>query len=153
MTVVGVEDFVVESQIAAVEEIAQLYDWPLERVGTRCFRVTLAARNGDVYQIEVECTGFPVQPAAFHWRNPATGELDNLADSPMPYREGPNYFYKTGRICAPWNRLASTPGGPHREWQQSGWQEQKETGGTVTLAAMVLRISHELRSQRYSGRR
>ena len=146
---VTVEDLAVEREIAAVEENSQLHGWPFERVGARCFRVSLCARNGDVYQIEVECDGFPVQPSAFHWRNQETGQLDQLADSPAPYE----FFFPTGRICAPWNRLASTPGGPHTDWVQANWQQQDETKGTVTLAAMMLRIHFELRRGRYQGRR
>ena len=146
---VAVDDLVVEPQIAAVERIGQLHGWGFERVGPRCFRVSLSARTADVYQLEVDCTGFPAQPAAFHWRNPGTGQLDDLADAPAPY----NYFHGSGRICAPWNRLASTPGGPHEEWAKAAWQEQRQTGGTVTLAAMLLRVHSELRSERYQGRR
>ena len=80
-----VEDLAVERQIAAVEENAELQGWLFERVGPLCFRVSLSARNGDSFQMEVECDGFPVQPPAFHWRNPGTGHLDKLADSPAPY--------------------------------------------------------------------
>lgn len=143
-----VEDLAVELEIDAVKENAQLHGWPFERVGPRCFRVTLTGYNGDVYQVEVECDGFPVKPAAFHWRNPETGQLDALADSPAPY----GYFHGTGRICAPWNRLASVEGGPHPEWGQANWMQQRETGDTVKLAAMVTRLHHELRSQEYQGR-
>ncbi len=146
---VTVEDLNVERQIATVVEVAQLHDWPFERVGPRCFRVSFCARNGDVYQVEVECGKFPLQPAAFNWRNRETGKLDDLADSPRPY----DYFHSTGRICAPWNRLASTSGGPHPQWVQSSWQVQPETKSTVKLAAMVLRIHCELRSERYLGKR
>ena len=148
-----VEDLAIEREIEAVRENAQLQGWPFERVEPHCFRVTLSARNCDVYQIEVECGGFPTQPAAFHWRNPETGQRDALADAPEPYNTGDNFFFPTGRICAPWNRLASAEGGPHTEWVQSNWMQQAETRGTVTLAAMVLRLHYELRSQRYRGRR
>ena len=96
-----VEDLAVEPEIDAVKENAQLHGWPFERVGPRCFRVTFTANNGDIYQVEVECGGFPVQPAAFHWRNPGTGQLDALADSPAQY----GYFHDTGRICAPGTAL------------------------------------------------
>ena len=143
-----VDDLIVDSQIADVEEIGAIHGWQIERVGPRCFRVCLTARTGDLYQLEVECEGFPTMPA-FHWRNRTTGRLDERADSPHPY----NYFHDSGRICAPWNRLASTAGGPHMEWEQTGWQHNPSTMGTVTLAAMVLRIHHELRSQQYAGRR
>ena len=144
-----VEDLAVDREIEAVKENAQLHDWPFERVGPRRFRVTLTANNGDIYEVEVECDRFPVQPAAFHWHNQETGEQDEPADSPAPY----GFFHSTGRICAPWNRLASTDGGPHRKWVQANWMQQTETKGTVTLAAMVTRLHHELRSQQYRGRR
>ena len=125
MTVVAVEDLVVEPQIDAVGNIAPHHDWCFERVGPRCFRVSLSARNGDIYQVEVDCARFPVEPAAFHWRNRETGALDQIADSPEPY----GYFHSSGRICAPWNRLASMPDGPHPDWVRSGWQEQSGNKG------------------------
>ena len=148
-----VEDLAVEREIEAVRENAEQHGWAFERVGPRCFRVTLTARNSDMFQIEVECGGFPGRPAAFHWRNPETDQLDALADAPRPYNTGDNFFFPSGQICAPWNRLASTEGGPHQEWVQSNWMQQAETKGTVTLAAMVTRLHHELRSKRYRGRR
>ena len=144
-----VEDLIVESEISAVDENARLHGWAFERVGPRCFRVTLIARNGDEFQVEVECDGYPVRPAAFHWRNRKTGQLDDEADAPAPY----SFFSYTGQICAPWNRLASIDNGPHPEWVQANWRQQAETRGTVTLAAMVSRIGHELQSGLYSGRR
>ena len=91
-----VEDLAVEHESEAVRENAQLHRWPFERVGPRCFRVTLTAHNGDVYQVEVECDGFPVRPAAFHWRNQETGQLDAPADAPEPYSTGNNFFFPTG---------------------------------------------------------
>ena len=148
MTVIAVDDLIVNSQIEDVAQIAQCHGWPFERAGPRCFRVSLSARDGDVYQLEVHCDAYPALPAAFHWRNPNTDELDQPSDAPRPY----DFFHSTNRICAPWNRLASTPGGPHTEWVPSSWREHERTGATVTLAAMVLRIHHELRSERYQGR-
>ncbi len=145
---VFVDDLIFDSQIAAVEEIAAVHGWRFERVEQRRFRVCLIARTGDLYQLEVECDGYPTLPASFHWRNPETGRLDQLADSPRPY----NYFHPSGRICAPWNRLASVEGGPHLEWEQTGWQHSEWTKGAVTLAAMLLRIHRELRSPEYGGR-
>lgn len=144
-----VEDLAIEREIEAVQKNAKLHGLAFERVGACCFRVALGARNGDAYQIEVECDGFPGQPAAFHWRNQETGQLDGLSDSPEPY----NFFYPTGQICAPWNRLASAEGGPHPDWVRSNWMQQAETRGTVTLAAMVSRLHYELRSPEYRGRR
>lgn len=147
MTTVG--GMLVGAQVAAVEDNARLHGWEFERVGDWCFRISLAAKNGDIYQLEVECEGFPVQPAAFHWRNRETGALDQLVDTPQPY----NFFHGSGKICAPWNRLASEPDGPHPKWVRTSWQQENETRGTTTLAAMVLRIHHELSTARYQGRR
>ena len=144
-----VEELLFERQVSTVMEIAQLHSWTFERVEHRMFRVSLCARNGDIYQLEVDCEDFPAQPPSFHWRNPETGHLDCLSDTPQPY----GYFHDSGRICAPWNRLASTPGGPHRKWQRMNWRENPRTGETKTLAAMMLRIHHELRSRDYGGRR
>lgn len=152
MTVSTVEDLAIEQEIAAIEGNAQFHGWLFERIGPRTFRVCLSAHNGDEYQIEVDCSEFPTRPAEFHWRNRETGELDRVSDSPQPFGGGGNYFFPTGRICAPWNRLASTDGGPHPEWSQSGWKQQPETRGTVTLAAMVLRVHHELKNENYLGR-
>ena len=144
-----VEGLLIEGEIAKVEENAQLHGWAFDRVDCRCFRVLLTAKNGDTFQLQVECDRFPDIPPAIHWRNQGSGALDQPGDSPHPY----NYFHRSGRICAPWNRLASTEGGPHQEWEWANWRQQPETKATVTLAAMVLRIHHELRSDKYKGRR
>ena len=145
---VAVDDLLVEGQIAKVKELALHRGWPFEGVAPRSFRLALEAQDGDTYQLEVGCAGFPVEPAAFHWRDPASGALDRLIDAPRPF----DFFHGTGRICAPWNRLASTPGGPHEGWERAGWQQHPRTGKTTTLAAMVLRVHHELQSKRYRGR-
>ena len=144
-----VEDLVINQGIAEVEENARLHGWAFDHVSPRCFRVSLTAKNGDTFQVEVDCDQFPDIPPAIHWRNQDSGALDELADSPSPY----NYFHKSGRICAPWNRLASTEGGPHQDWRWANWKRQPETKATLTLAAMILRIHHELRSDNYRGRR
>lgn len=149
MTMTAVDDLIVEPQIQQVAEIARGRNWPFEHVGQRCFRISLSAQDGEIFQLEVRCDKFPVLPPAFHWRNPGTGDLDQPSDAPNP---NGGFFYDSHRICAPWNLLASTPGGPHTDWVPSAWREHKRTGGTVTLAAMVLRIHHELRSDRYKGR-
>lgn len=146
---IAVDALTVEPQIQHVAEIALGRNWPFERVDQRCFRISLSAQDGEIFQLQVDCDEFPVLPAAFHWRNPSTGELDQPSDAPRPNGD---FFHDSNRICAPWNRLASTPGGPHTEWAPSAWREHRQTGGTVTLAAMVLRIHHELRSERYKGR-
>ena len=108
-----VEDLAIEREIAVVEENAQLHGWAFDRVGPRCFRVSLTSKSEDTFQLEMECDQFPDIPPAIHWRNQNSGALDELADSPNPY----NYFHGSGRICAPWNRLASTEGGPHKKWE------------------------------------
>lgn len=145
----AVDDLIVEKQIANVEENSMAHGLQFERISARRFRMSLTARNGDVYQIEVGCENFPTLPPSFHWRNRNTGDLDEVADSPAPY----GFFHPSGRICAPWNLLASMEGGPHTEWVSTSWQQNESTRGTITLSAMVLRIHHELRTSAYRGRR
>ena len=82
MTVIAVADLIVEPQIQYVAEIARRRDWPFERVSPRRFRISLRAKDGQIFQLEVDCDEFPVMPPAFHWRNPDTGELDQPSDSP-----------------------------------------------------------------------
>ena len=144
-----VSDGIVAKQIEDVEANSHLYRWEFARVGGYRFRITLAANDGDTYQVEVDYEGFPGQPPAFHWRDEDTGKLDQPASSPAPY----NYFHDSGKICAPWNRLASSEDGPHKEWVLADWQSNPYTMGTTTLSAMVLRIHTELMRDRYKGRR
>ena len=144
-----VGDAIVAKQIEDVKANSHLYRWEFARVGEYRFRVTLAANNGDAYQLEVDYQGFPGQPPAFHWRDPGTGKLDQLAASPTPY----NYFHGSGKICAPWNRLASSGDGPHKEWVLANWQSNPYTKKTTTLSAMILRIQTELMREDYQGRR
>ena len=143
-----VSDGIVAPQVEDVIANSHLYGWEFEQVDNHRFRVTLTAITGDDYQVEVDYTAFPGLPPAFHWRNKETGELDQLASSPNSY----NYFHSSGRICAPWNRLASEEGGPHLEWVFAEWQSNPYTKGTTTLSAMILRIQTELRSESYCGR-
>ena len=148
MTAVG--DSIVAKQIEHVIQNSHLYGWEFEEVGDYRFGITLTANDGDRYQVEVDYEGFPGQPPAFHWRDKATGELDQLASSPNQY----DFFIKHGNIpviCAPWNRLASQVG-PHNEWRLADWQSNERTGGTKTLSAMLLRIEVELKSDKYQGR-
>ena len=144
-----VSDAIVAKQIEDVISNSHLNGWEFEIVGDCRFRVSLTAKGGDSYQVEVDYKGFPGLPPAFHWRDKETGELDQLASSPKQY----NYFHESGRICAPWNRLASGEGGPHQEWVLADWQSNKYTKGTTTLSAMILRIQAELMSDNYLGRR
>ena len=91
-----VEDLVVGGQIAAVAEIASAHGWAFERAEPARFRVSLSAGNGDTYQLEVDCAGFPVKPAAFHlaerghWRarrpSGLSSALLSCAELLLPYR-------------------------------------------------------------------
>ena len=138
-----------EAEIEAVRLLAAWRDWSFERPSQKTFRVAIPAKDGQVYHLEVECEGYGVRPPAFHWRNPTTGLLDEPCSMPA---EG-GYFHQSGRICAPWNRLASMAGGPHLDWVDSDWRENPRTGATRTLAAMLIRIRHELWGSNYRGRR
>jgi hypothetical protein len=144
-------ELVIEEQLGQLREIATDREWQLEILDSVRFTIGLVARDGSDYYLLVDCDGFPSQPPAFHWYDPKSGALDVPAATP----KGSDYLHSSGRICAPWNRLAYTqvdPKGPHGDWQFANWMTNRHTRETRTLAAMVLRIHRELRSSNYHGR-
>lgn len=138
----------INAEIAAVAVLADARGWAFERVDDHTFRITLPARDGENYQLEVDCCDYPGFPPALHWRDQESGRLE--ISSARPADGG--YFHSSGTICAPWNRLASMAGGPHPDWAQMDWRENPKTGATRTLAAMIIRVAHELRAANYKGR-
>lgn len=148
---VTVTELAISEQVRHVAEIAAQRAWHFEQVDEIRFYICLPARDGTHYGVLVECDRFLEQPPAFHWYNRETKQCDEPADTPC----GSGYFYSSGRICAPWNRLAYKqidPQGPHSDWQLANWRTNEKTGGTTTLAAMVLRIYIELNGRHYAGR-
>ena len=139
-------------QFDHLNQIAAGKGWELKRTDRPGFVLGLPARDGSRYFLKAECEGFLGVPPAWHWYNPETGTLDAPADTP---RGSGGYFHGSGRICAPWNRLAYKsvdPAGPHGDWELSNWTGNPQTGACTTLSAMVLRIAVELGSTRYTGR-
>ena len=151
MSASTVQAVILAEQFAALRQIAVRRGWTLAPVAGRedTVRLTLRAKDGEAYELQIECDAFPVQPPRFLWRNPETGALGETAAMPAPG----GYFHSSGRICAPWNRTASEEGGPHADWADSDWRENPKTGATLTLSAMAIRIAHELQGTNYTGRR
>lgn len=143
-------DLVLEDELTALESIATARGWNLTRPQPRMFHLDMPAKGGDRLYLHADVTDYPPKPPAWHWRDPATGTLDPLKHTP----KGGAFFHGSGVICAPWNRLAYKDvdsRGPHSDWALAGWQLNPLTGGTRTLAAMALRIAHELEVN-FSGR-
>ena len=144
------DELAVDAELDTVRELARYKGWELERVTSTTFRLTMVAKDGSHIQLQVDCDGYPAQPPAWHFRNPATGALDERPDIPV----GGTYFHGSGFSCAPWNRLAYAqvnPRGPHGDWDLGNWKANPYTFGDKTLAAMALRIHHEL-TRSYTGR-
>ncbi|MCV2864408.1 hypothetical protein [Defluviimonas sp. WL0075] len=138
---------VFDEQFRDLKEIASARPWQLDDD----FVFGLTARDGETYWLKVDCTDYPALPPAWHWYSPESKAIDQPADSP----KGSGFLHGSGRICAPWNRLAYKkidPQGPHDDWDLNGWQTNPKTGRCTTLAAMALRIHVELNSKRYQGR-
>lgn len=143
-------ELVVSEQMHDLKEIALARDWPLSEIEPGLFTIGLPARDQKWYSLLVDCRQFPELPPAFNWRNSESGQLNALRDTP----KGSGYFHREGRICAPWNRTAYKEvdsQGAHNDWQLAGWMANSRTGGTTTLAAMILRVHQELQSNSYSG--
>lgn len=142
---------IVAEELEPLRNIAESKGWALNVRTPTAFSLGLPAKDGTTAHFMVDCDGYASQPPAWHYLNPGTGALDQPPDSP----QGGGYFHASGVICAPWNRLAYTsvnPAGPHGDWQIGDWRANPQTGGTKTLAAMALRVAHELLAN-YTGRR
>jgi hypothetical protein len=148
--VTTVAELLVGEELEHLVAIANARAWPIEVQQLLRFRIGLPAKDGQMFWLSVELDRYLEQPAAFHWSDAGGDRLDDPRDTP----KGGTFFHGSGRICAPWNRLAYSsvdPKGPHGDWQLAGWRNNPNTKGTKTLAAMVLRIHHELQSA-YEGR-
>lgn len=134
-----------------VRQIAASRGWELKELEGCKFIVGIKARDGTQFWQFVDCEGYQTIPPAFNWYNHESNVKNHPSDTPI----GGGFFHSSGRICAPWNRLAYQQeyGGPHNEWQLSNWMSNPNTGETKTLAAMLLRIYTELQSQGFKGRR
>jgi hypothetical protein len=140
-------ELVLAEELGDLQEIAMSRQWDFEDG----FNLGMPARDGSRFWLRVDCADYPAQPAAWHWYNPQTGALDRRADTPT----GGGFLHPSGRICAPWNRLAykqCDPDGPHGDWELASWAANPRTGKCTTLAAMALRLFVELNSKHYQGR-
>ncbi len=128
-------------------DVAIARGWELRVLDPTTFTLAVPAKDGSRVHLLAECNDYPVLPPAWHFRSAAAGDLDRPEDIPR----GGSFFHSSGVICAPWNRLAYKPQGPHGDWQTSDWRANVKVGGARTLCAMALRIAVELQGQ-YDGR-
>jgi hypothetical protein len=138
-------EIILASQIEAVQKNATLHGWKFKLLDAASFLLGLPTKDGSEFTVMAKCDGFAPTPPAWHWYNPETKAIDAPCDTPL----GGSFLHTAGVICAPWNRLAYKevdPRGPHSEWTIGNWMAIPETGGTRTLAAMAIRIAHELRT-------
>lgn len=136
-------EIILESQLAALRQNAEVHGWFFEMVDSTTIVVGFPAKDNSEMALFVKCDGYPGEPPAWHWYNRESKAIDALGDTPT----GGNFFHGHGVVCAPWNRLAyknKDPRGPHGNWDIGNWVTVPETGGTRTLAAMAERIAHEL---------
>lgn len=147
-----VTDLVFEEQFGQLLEVAVHRQWDLTRIDGPGFILGLSARDRSLFFLLVTCCDYPTFPPAWSWYNPKTETCHQVADTP---RGTGGYFHGSGRICAPWNRIAyrqEDPKGPHKNWQLANWISNPKTNGCTTLAAMALRMAVELASPRFHGR-
>ena len=145
-------DLAFAEQFGHLRQIAEHKGWDLKEIDGPGFVLGLSACDGSRLWLKAECDGFQGKPPAWHWYNPDSGTHDAPADTP---KGSGGYFHSSGRLCAPWNRLAYKsidPRGPHEDWELSSWIANPKTGQCATLAAMALRIAVELNSSRFTGR-
>lgn len=147
-----VTDLVFNEQFGHLCEVAEHKQWDLARTDGPGFILTLPARDRSLFSLNVLCSDYPTLPPIWTWFNRKTATCHQPADTP---KGAGGYFHGSGRICAPWNRIAYKqvdPKGPHQDWQLANWLTNPQTNGCTTLAAMALRVAVELTSSRYRGR-
>lgn len=147
-----VTELVFAEQFGYLRQIAESRGWDLEQIDGPGFILGLPARDGSRFWLKVDCDGYATAPPAWHWYDSEMKALDQPGVTPAA--DG-HYFHTSGRICAPWNRLAYSqvdPKGPHGDWQLGNWMTNPNTKGCTTLSAMVLRLAVELRGPHYKGR-
>ena len=147
-----VTTLVFEEEFGHLQGIAENRGWELTRIGGPGFILVLPARDASHFALKVICENYPSLPPIWHWYNLKTYALNKPPDTPKG--EG-GYFYSSGCICAPWNKLAykqEDPNAPHGDWQLETWLTNPNTGECTTLSAMAVRMAVELASERYQGR-
>ena len=147
-----VTDLVFQEQFDHLCEVAAHKHWDLARTDEPGFVLGLPARDRSRFALQVICSDYPTVPPIWNWYDVKTGAPNQPSDTPKG--EG-GYFHGSGRICAPWNRIAykqEDPKGPHGNWNLANWISNPRTNGCTTLAAMALRVAVELASQRFQGR-
>lgn len=145
------EAAIIEVEMEHLEDVAESRGWNLSWLDDRRFLLGLPARDGTWFHVLVELDDYPAQPPAWHWCGQDGNELDQLCWAP----KGGKFFHPSGRICAPWNRLAYSecdPKGPHGDWTLSTWKTNTDTKGCTNLCAMALRIAVELMAPKFAGR-
>jgi hypothetical protein len=144
-------EIVLQEQVLRLREIAENRGWFFELKSNDSFVIGFPARDRSMFWLRVDCDGFPGLPPAWHWYNVQTQQIDQPTDTAI----GQGFLHGSGRICAPWNRLAYKnvdPAGPHSDWTLANWMTNPYTRECRTLAAMALRVFVELQSERFQTR-
>lgn len=147
-----VTELVFDEQFGHLLEVAAHRRWDLTRIDGPGFILVLPARDGSLFSLKVICSDYPALPPIWSWYDRKLKTCHQPTDTP---KGKGGYFHGSGRICAPWNRIAyrqEDPQGPHKDWQLANWLSNPKTKGCTTLVAMALRMSIELVSPRFNGR-
>ena len=147
-----VTDLVFEEEFGHLCQVAENRGWDLTQIDGPGFILVLPARDESYFALRVICDDYRSLPPILRWHNTKTHASNQLSDTP---KGSGGYFHGSGRICAPWNRIAykqEDPKGPHGNWQLSNWITNPRTGECTTLTAMAVRMAVELISDRYKGR-
>ena len=147
----GANELVFAEQFGHLVEVAKHRNWGVTQTDKPEFILVLPARDESLFGLHVNCESFPVKPPIWRWCNPKT----HITDQPIDTPKGSGYFHSSGRICAPWNRIAYRQvdtQGPHSDWELANWRNNPRATGHTELLEMALRLSIELMSDRYQGR-
>lgn len=147
---------IVEGELLEARPLAERRGWHLEKLGPLAFKASITAKSvgeqpPETYVFEWELDDYRAVPPAIHVAMPDGSERDTKRCLPQ---DGHGFFHDSGYICAPWNRLAYLPGGPHAgdgAWQLAGWAEASKPNNRI---GMILELIWTLLNDSgYQGRR
>lgn len=147
---------VVETELRACISSAAKYGWLISEIDKENlkFSVSMKARDGDLYHIEVTFDDYKEIPLLLEFIDPVTNERGT--PRVYPKSNGDSFFHTFPCICNPCSRKSYkqfNPGAPHGDWKWADWQTNPKVTTLITIDRILLAIYFRLiNPDKYAGR-
>jgi hypothetical protein len=164
---VGLAYDLMAKELEAVRALATKCGWNVQEITEQppCFTVEMWSRpvdgrppgkERDKYLVRVDCDRYRMQPPAFHFIDPRTGQMNTRQS--FPGRQDDSFFNESNGIvviCNEMNRSCYREAGgslhnPEGErWTLANWE--KYVGARSDLASMLHAIYSRITREAYNG--